>query len=208
MERTGGARGAAADASKEPCPPAALDRGQQSLPAHAGAVGGSDRGHSRDLAANPRGARDGGDVAARARGARAAGAYVDRATHNGAPRPGPRRGACAQRARVVRAHAAQCRQRVILGGKSHQFRPGGRTAQRPRSASGPPPGQLPRLLRLHPPRPVLQRHSSDRQSGVRARSSCRRIPAISTPIGQTSRIRIRSITARPSAPDARSTASA
>ena len=189
-------------------PSASAPGGHQSVRAHGGAVGRSARGHPRDLAAHPRGARNGSDVGARARAARGGGRRRwTAATHNVRLDRGLVETALAQRARLLCAHAAQSRPiAIILGAQSPQFRAGRGSAQRPRLRARPPPGKLPRLLRLHPPRAVFQRHPSDRQPGVRPDRAAGEHPSSRHLSGQPRVFGQGLSTARPSAPGARSTA--
>ena len=122
------------------------------------------------------------------------------------PRPWPRRGHVEPRAAVLRSHPAQRgqtrhprRQITSISGSS-RVRP---TCMITSAAAG--PGNLRITATSSASRTTSTRFICSATRSAR-RSSCRRIRAISTPIAPTSCIPIWSSTARPSAPDVRSTA--
>ena len=134
-----------------------------------GAVGGSDRSDSSHIAAHSRGARDGGDVGARPRAAQGG----RRAGGSGEPQRAPRAGP--RRARASRARPrSSCSRRETRPGASFwagnhlNFGLVAGPANVHDCERGRRPGNLHDYCDLVRLAQYLQRHPSDRQSGVRA----------------------------------------
>ncbi len=205
MDTNGDVRAAAPDVSKEPRFLSCLGPRSAIPMRHGGALGGSARGRSSNLIANPRESRHGGHVGARTCRARGRGRRSRPGHSNGPPGPRPGRERPQKCALLLRLTPRNAAKRIIMGGNHinfglvagppnvHDFERGRRrattgttvTSSAWRSTSTP---SISSAIRSARP------------------SSCRRTPGISIRIGRTWSIPTRSSTVPRSARDGRSTA--